>query len=202
MSDQKIAMLGGSFNPVHNGHLQLAEAFASKLNLHKVLMIPSKAPVHKNSSQTAPAQHRFNMCRLACEGGGILETLDIEITRDKESYTCYTLNDLKVIYKGCKIYLIVGADMFLTLDKWKNAGDIFKEAVICTVPREADGYEALLKHAGYLKELGACCEILPEPVSSVSSTLIRRMVKSGQDISGLVPPGVAEYITRCRLYTE
>ena len=134
----KIAMFGGSFDPIHNGHVSLAHAFVDTLCLEKVLIIPTHYPPHKQKKTTVTPQQRLDMCRLAFEGEELFEVSDIEIKREGKSYTYMTLEELSIIYPDDELYLITGADMFMTIDQWKEPEIIFRHAVICGVPRDDD----------------------------------------------------------------
>ena len=195
-------MFGGSFNPVHNGHIMLAQAFTEKLDLDKILIVPSYISPHKAGDSTVTPLQRLEMCRAAFSDIRKAEVSDIEIKRKGQSYTYLTLEELSVIYSGAELFLITGADMFMTIDKWKNPELIFRKAVICGVPRNEDNIEALEKQAEQLRSLGARTEILDAGIVTVSSTMIREMVRTGKDISRLVPEAVAAYIKKNRLYTD
>lgn len=196
----RIAMFGGSFNPVHNGHIQLAGAFVQKLKLDKVLMIPTYLPPHKMTDSQVSPEDRLMMCRLACENLDFVEVSDIEIKRQGASYTYLTLQELSEKYQNQELFLITGADMFLTIHQWKHPEIIFELACICGVPRNQDDISGLEKQAEYLKTLGAKTEILDAGVMTVSSTQIRNAVKKKEDISKLVPKKVEEYIFQKKLY--
>ena len=110
-----VAMYGGSFNPIHTGHIQLAQYFVSELGLEKLLLIPDNTPPHKSSSAMVSPRHRYNMCLLAAENLPKIEVSDIELKRQGKSYTVDTLIQLSKIYKNSQLFLIMGADMFLSL---------------------------------------------------------------------------------------
>lgn len=199
---KKLGMLGGTFNPIHLGHIGLAQAFISHLQLDRVLLMPAFVPPHKECLQLAPVQHRYNMCQIALQGHDKIEVSSLEIQREGKSYTADTLRSLTELYPKAQLYLITGADMFLTLQDWKEPETIFSLANICTAPRDGTGREALMRHAGFLKTLGARCEVLKEPIMQVSSSDIRHTVASGGDVAPLTGEGVAEYIRTNGLYKE
>ena len=157
---KKIAMFGGSFNPIHNAHINLATAFIKKLKLDKLLLIPTAEPPHKSDSEMVSAEHRLNMCRLASEDIKKIEVSDIEIKREGKSYTVDTLKQLREMYPESELYLITGADMFMTLDEWKNPEEIFSLAAICTVPRNDDDIKNLEEKEKKYREMGAQTVIL------------------------------------------
>ena len=196
----KIAMFGGSFNPIHNGHIMLANAFQKELALDKVLIIPAYIPPHKQRDYSVSPQQKLEMCRLAVKDMPFAEVSDIEIKRQGASYTYMTLQELKTIYPHDELYLITGADMFMTIHQWKNPNIIFSLARICGIPRNDDDISHLQKQAEYLHTLGAKTYILNANVMTVSSTQIRNNIAQGKSISGLVPPEIEHYILQNRLY--
>lgn len=199
----KIGIIGGTFNPIHNGHTLLALYCKEKLNLDKVIFIPTYTPPHKSDKDLASEVHRFNMCNIAVQNYPDFSVSDIEIKRKGKSYTYETLTSLKEIYPNDTLYFITGADMFLTLEKWKNPEIIFDKAVIAAVPRNLSDSEMLNSHyQNFLKPLGAKACILDEPVLSVSSTFIRENIENYDLIKSLIDRNVYEYIVKNNLYRE
>lgn len=197
----RTAMFGGSFNPIHNGHIQLAKAFIPRLGLDRVLIVPTFIPPHKQAKDMADGNQRLEMCRIAFEGVGGIEVSDIELRRGGASYTYLTLEELHALYPEDELFLITGADMFLTIETWRHPEMIFSLATVCGVPRNDDSIDELAEHEELLRSLGAKTEILDAGVMTVSSTQVRNAVKNGEDISSFVPAGVAEYIRTNRLYS-
>ena len=143
------------------------------------------------------------MCNIAVQSYDYFSVSDIEIKRKGKSYTYETLTSLKEIYSDDTLYFITGADMFLTLEKWKNPEIIFDKAVIAAVPRNSSDSEVLNNHyQNYLKPLGAKACILDEPVLSVSSTFIRENIENYDLIKSLIDRNVYEYIVKNNLYRE
>lgn len=198
----RLGMLGGTFNPVHLGHIGLAEAFISRLKLDSVMLMPAFIPPHKECLQLVSAQHRYNMCQIAADGHDKIEVSRLEIERGGQSFTSDTLRALKEMTGGAKLFLITGADMFLTLQDWRRPEEIFSLATICTAPRDEVDRAALLQHASFLTALGARCEVLERPIMQISSTFIRNAVNNGANISSMTGTGVAEYIRANSLYKE
>lgn len=198
---QNIAMFGGTFNPIHNGHIELALSFARSLKLDKVLLIPTHTPPHKQFQEEVTAQQRWEMCALAAEDHPELEASDLEISRPGASYTVDTLRELQKAYPQATLYLITGADMFLTVQQWRAAQQIFRLAVICGVPRDQKNIGALREHAGFLQtSYHARTQLLDMPLLPISSTEIRNRIQKGDSIQGLVPENVEQYIREHRLY--
>lgn len=199
---QKIAVFGGTFNPIHNGHLHLAENFYKILNADKFLFIPTYVPPHKVSIELAPACDRLEMCRIAAENTPF-EVSDIEIRRGGESYTSDTLKELKKKYgQDSALYLILGEDMFVTLEKWHEPETIYSLATLCAAPRSKTGYDNLMHHAIKLRRKGADVLIADIEYLPVSSTQIRLALKENENLSEYVPKGVADYISKKHLYSE
>lgn len=195
-----VAMYGGSFNPIHTGHIQLAQYFVSELGLEKLLLVPDNTPPHKSSSAMVSPRHRYNMCLLAAENLPKIEVSDIELKRQGKSYTVDTLIQLSEIYKNSQLFLIMGADMFLSLTTWKNFREIFKLAVVCAVPRDSDHARTLSKYGNTLEKYGCKYVIADEHMMNVSSTEIRENIKLSKSINGMVCPRVSQYIYDNSLY--
>lgn len=197
---KKIAMFGGSFNPPHIGHLELALAFIDSLSLDKLLLIPVFSPPHKSGSEMASAQHRLNMCKLLEKYNNKVEVNDIEVKRGGSSYTVDTLKALKAIYPDDELFLIIGADMYMSLQSWYQPEQICSLAKICTVSRNSDDTQELENHSRFLKRFGCESVILDKRVKTVSSTQLRNYLKSGRSLDNLVVPEVYEYIRCNKLY--
>lgn len=198
---RKIAIYGGTFNPIHNGHIHLARQFAQLLGLDKVILIPTRVPPHKQASNLAPAKDRLAMCSLAASDS-IFEVSDMEIRRDGLSYTVDTLLELKRQCPESELYLITGEDMFVTVLNWYHAETICSLATICAAPRSTAGLDPLLRYARILEQNGAKTIIKNIDYLPISSTMVRNTVKNGESISKLVPPAVADYIVKNNLYLE
>lgn len=199
----KTGIFGGTFNPVHKGHIMLAEYCMESVGLDRIIMIPTAVPPHKISKNLASENDRLNMCKLACRGKENFFVSDIEIKRQGKSYTYETLTQLKEIYPDDHLYTIMGADMFLTLDRWKNPKIIFEKSSIITIPRDEENKLELENfYNKVLKAMGASSIILPNPVMSVSSTFIRENLDNFNLISDMLDKGVYDYIIKNNLYRK
>lgn len=199
----KTGVFGGTFNPVHNGHIMLAEYCMDSVGLDRIIMIPTAVPPHKISNNLASENDRLNMCKLACRGKENFFVSDIEIKRQGKSYTYETLTQLKEIYPDDHLYTIMGADMFLTLNRWKNPEIIFEKSSIITIPRDEENKHELENfYNKVLKAMGASSVILPNPVMSVSSTFIRENLDNFNLISDMLDKGVYDYIIKNNLYRK
>ena len=178
----------------------LAQAFVKELFLDKVLIVPTYIPPHKQRDNSVLPQQKLEMCRLAVQNLPFAEVSDIEIRRQGASYTYLTLQELSKLYQNDELFLITGADMFMTIHEWKHPEVIFRLATICGVPRNDSDISQLKKQASYLHTLGAKAKVLNAGIMTVSSTEIRNNVRQGKSITGLVPPEVERYILEHSLY--
>lgn len=196
----KIGIYGGSFNPVHNGHLHLLQGFQEALGFDRILMVPTCQPPHKTGREMASAADRLSMCRAATQGmGEWLTVSDVEIQRTGRSYTIDTVRELQQALAG-DFALLMGEDMFLTLQCWREAAALMAAVEICVVPRSG-GSAAVADQAQKLKmAFGARVQVVPLAYMPVSSTQIRALVRSGAETAGLLPPQVAAYIEKRGLY--
>lgn len=199
---QRVALFGGTFDPIHNGHLALARGLAERLNLDRVIVMPTFVPPHKIKSEMAAAIHRVEMCRLACAPYQELTVSELEINRRGASFTVLTLEELHRALPEAELFLLVGADMFLTLGTWHRFADIAKLATLCTVPRDAVDTATLRTYATTLEGLGAHCLIEEIETPRISSTEIRKKARLGQLPAGLVPNEVAAYMEIHQVYAS
>ncbi|MBQ4313323.1 MAG: nicotinate-nucleotide adenylyltransferase [Clostridia bacterium] len=196
---QKIAMLGGTYDPIHNGHIALGRHFADLLGLDRVLIVPTRVPPHKEATAT-PQDMRLEMCRLAALEDERMEASDIELRRDGLSYSYLTVCSLREMYKDAELYLIIGADMFMSLETWYKY-DLLKELVtFCAVPRDDVSASELRDHAARLEAEGARTIISDGMKMDISSTEIRDALAKGESIEGKVPERVEWYILANGLY--
>lgn len=199
---EKIALFGGSFDPIHPGHIRLARRLADALELERVILMPTFVPPHKIRERMAPAADRLAMCRLAAAADSRLTVSDWEIRRGGASFTADTLAALQETYPDARLYLITGADMFCTLHTWYHFADIARMAVLCTVPRPGISRQALAAYAARLRREGAECYVDAGAEMGDSSTEIRRRIAAGESLTGLLDPAVEDYIRQHHLYRE
>ncbi|ANU54953.1 nicotinate (nicotinamide) nucleotide adenylyltransferase [Acutalibacter muris] len=196
----RTGVYGGTFNPIHRGHVHILREFIKRLDLRRVLLIPDGTPPHKRAEDLAPPEDRVEMCRLAVQELDIVEISQMELARPGKSFTSDTLTELHGLYPRDELYFLMGEDMFLTVDKWHDAPTIFRLAVLCASPRSPEGYKRLLEKEKELIGLGARCRVVDIPFLDASSTRVRELARAGRDISGLVPEEVAGYISGNRIY--
>ncbi len=199
----KLAMLGGTYDPIHYGHILLGQKFAESEQIDKVLIVPTHVPPHK-ADTAAAGEHRLAMCRLVAEyAGEKFEASDIELKRDGLSYSYLTVRSLLEQYPECdELYLIIGADMFMSLETWYKFKKLNKLVTFCTVPRNDVTFERLTRHAAEIGEMTHCGKYIigEEPLMDVSSTIIRAAVAEGRSIAEYVPDSIAKYIKDNGLY--
>ena len=196
----KIGVFGGTFNPIHNGHIKLLNLYYKELGLDKIIVIPTNIPPHKTAENVVNSADRINMVKLAFEDCPYVEVSDIELKMSGKSYTVNTITALKSIYPDDELYLIVGGDMFLCFDKWREYRKILSMCILCSAPREIGGYNALKDYQSKLDPEKKCTRLLDSEVLVLSSSEIREKIKSKIDLDNLLPKKVLEYINKKGLY--
>lgn len=196
----RIGIYGGAFNPVHKGHVKLAEEIKIKAELDKIIIMPSGVSPHKSSCGLIDSYHRLEMCRLAFNGD-CYEVSDIEIQRQGKSYTVNTVTELKKIYPDDELFLIMGSDMLLCFDRWYRYEDILSMVTICATTRQGDtSLDELKKYSrDVLKKETLIIDFEP---FECSSTKVRSALLSGEDISSFVGENIMDYIKDNSLYTD
>lgn len=191
----KTGIFGGAFNPVHNGHVRLAEEAVKQLKLKKLLIIPTFESPHK-ATKLAPFDDRAEMCRRAFGHIAGAEVSDIERRLGGTSFTINTIRELKRRFPGEQFFLLIGGDMLYSFDQWFKYEAILNEAKVCAVARGGDSYSDMLEFANEMGKI----RVLPTQAVDISSTEIREKIAAGEDVTGLVPDGAAEYIAEHGLY--
>lgn len=189
----RIGVYGGTFDPIHNGHLITAQAVKEIRGLDKIIFIPAFVSPHKVNIISSSNEHRFNMLKLAIKDIDYLECSDVEIKKHQISYTINTINELKNAYKN--IELIIGYDNILKFDTWKNPEEIIKLVKLVVLKRKSN-IEG--KNNPYFDK----AEFVDTPLIEISATAIRERVKNGKPIDFLVPDKVKQYIYKNNLYTK
>ncbi len=197
MSDnvKKTGIFGGAFNPVHNGHVRLAEEAVKQLKLRRLLIIPTYVSPHKHT-ELLPFEDRAEMCRRAFGHIPGAEVSDIEVRLGGTSYSINTVRALKEMYPDEQLFLLIGGDMLFSFDKWYKYESLLKETRVCAVARDDDSLVDMMEYAN---EIGRV-KVLPTQAVTMSSTQVRETVANGGDISEMVPAGVAEFIREKGLY--
>ena len=198
----RIGIYGGSFSPVHNGHVAAARAFMEQMWLDVLYVIPAGIPPHKQLAGGASGAQRLRMCELAFAGMDGVIVSDMELRREGKSYTSDTLRALWA--PEHRLFLLMGTDMLLTLDTWHEPEESFRLSYPVYMRRE--GADAELdrkivdKIAQYQEKYGKVVRRIVGDAIPVSSSMVRERVGRGEDISALVPRAVADYIADNKLY--
>lgn len=195
----KIGIFGGAFNPVHNGHLNIADAFYEDLKLDKLLLIPTANPPHKSGAGLLSGEDRINMLRLAIENKPY-EISTIEFERNDKSYTYNTLLELKKLYPEADLFLIIGADQIINFDKWYRYSDILDMVTLCASARENEEEKQIIIKSAQRLGIQDSFYMSSRAVLRVSSSEIRDKIKNGSDVSKLLPKKVFDYISEKGLY--
>ena len=223
-SPLKVGLLGGSFNPIHNGHLTIAHHVYERMQLSRILFIPTGDPPHKPDDSLAPATHRFEMVRLAIADTPEFDVSDIELRRTGKSYSIDSVQALQHLHDpSTELFFIIGLDAFLDFPTWRSPKELLQICHFVVVPRPGQSFRALAGMSllpaldpdgltgldtGVPNRLdiaipsapGVTCLALPP--CPTSSSEIRRRVRNGLPPANMLPPPVESYILRHSLYQE
>lgn len=191
---KRLGVFGGTFDPVHNAHLELAQAALEQQHLDCVLFVPAGLPVRKLATTEASAEHRLRMLELACKEVPGFCVSSLEVDRPHISYTVDTLHLLQEQFgKECALFLILGEDTVTDISTWKDSHDIAQLAQVLYAKRPGGG-DVLMLPRGF-----RCCE-LQMPAQNLSSSSVRAVLRKGEDASACVPASVIAYIKKHGLY--
>ncbi len=190
VSSRRIGVLGGTFDPVHVGHLVVASEVCHALELDRVLLVPALRQPFKDTEGHATPEQRLEMCRLAVAADDRLDVSDVDIVRGDTTYTVDTLTDLAAVYPDAELFFIAGADAIARLSEWRDPERLLSLARFVAVGRP--GHEAPASSAPQV--------VVDAPQMGVSSTEVRHRRKTGAPVRYLVPDTVAEYIVQHSLY--
>lgn len=195
--------MGGTFDPVHNGHLVLAENARIKFNLDKILFIPTGKPPHKDNNYITSNIHRYNMTLLAINSNPYYFLSSIEIQREGITYTIDTIKYLKTKSNSTDFYFILGSDSLYQIHKWKDYEELLSLCNFIVAKRKGLDDRKLENRIKELSQLyNSNIHILESPLIEISSTEIRERVKNRLSIKYLVPKAVELYINKNNLYKE
>ena len=197
----RVGIYGGTFSPVHNGHVAAAKAFMEQMWLDILYVIPTGVTPHKTMKGDATAKDRLEMCRLAFAGMEGVIVSDLEMKREGKSYTVDTLREL--YDPAGRLFFLMGTDMLLTLDRWREPEEIFRLCYPVYIRRETDAAlddRIVEKITAYHQRFGKMVPRIVAPAIELSSSLVRDTVADGRSIDGMVPPAVARYIEENHLY--
>jgi len=191
-----VGLFGGTFDPVHNGHIQAANSAHRILQLDKVIMIPAGDPYLKRTKLVASPKERYHMVSLAIQKIPFLEVSDIEIFRSGPSYTLDTVRELK--RNGHEVIVLLGADSIIEMDKWEDPDSLHFECEVVGLTRP--GFQIDKSKPYQSRQRKYSLRTIEVNSPAISSTKVRNLVQNGQDVTGLVPQGVNEYIQKEKLY--
>jgi nicotinate-nucleotide adenylyltransferase len=197
---QRIGIMGGTFNPIHIGHLIAAQEVLNKMKMDKVIFIPTGNPPHKSKREVIAAADRYDMVKLAIKNNDGFEVSDMEIKRAGHTYTYDTLLELHNIYYETQFYFIIGFDTLKEMDSWKKVNEVCSMTKFIVVNRGNTSKE--LKEEISIKETTYECKLslVDIPDIKISSTGIRDRIKNNETIKYLVPSEVEGYINQKGLY--
>ena len=198
-----VGVFGGTFNPIHNGHLHLCQTLMQKAGLKKVLLMPVNTPPHKIAHGLLDNDTRLQMCRLAVHDQALIQVSDLECRRQGKSYTVDTIDALQALYPNDRLVLIMGSDMYLTLPEWKDYQRLVKSCKIIAAAREEHLGQSLQKMQAHILSIGGDTQVYPMDVLPISSTQIRRMLEEKDPkAANYLPKAVYAYILQHKLYQK
>ncbi len=202
-----IGIMGGTFNPIHLGHIRLAQAAYEQYHLDKVLFMPSGDPPHKRQEEVVTAEHRMNMVKLAIKGISYFQPSSMEIDRKGYSYTCETLRELHKKNTQDELYFIIGADSLFHIESWYQPDKIFSQCILLVANRDDIPIDDFQKQADYLKQkYQADIRLIHTPMMHISSTDIRKALDDNELTEDdhvnpqLLDSNVIQYIMEHHLY--
>lgn len=199
----KVGILGGTFNPIHNGHLALAETALLQQQLDEIWFMPSGLPVHKTTDEFLTARERLLMVQLALEELPYFKASSFEIDRPGFTYTADTMKNLAQQYPDTEFYFIIGGDSFMKFHNWVKPDVISAHAFLLVAARNGYSREVLLQQIGYLnRQFGTKAKLLDLPNLSISSQQIRLLCteQNYEKLTELVPKKVLQYMMEHNLW--
>ncbi len=193
MRSTRLGVMGGTFDPIHHGHLVAASEVAAEFDLDEVVFVPTGQPWQKSDQQVTPAEHRYLMTVVATASNPRFTVSRVDIDRPGPTYTIDTLRDLRALRAGAELFFITGADALGQILTWKDSGELFSLAHFVGVTRPGH----VLDDAGLPEGKVSLMEV---PAMAISSTDCRQRVVRGEPVWYLVPDGVVQYIAKHRLY--
>lgn len=198
---RRVGIMGGTFNPIHNGHLSLAHSALEHFQLNEILFMPSGISWMKKGTDVLDSSLRLQMTELAIEDTPQFSLSTIETDRDGDTYTYETILLLKEQNPDTKYYFIMGADSLFSLEKWKNPDLILKNCTLLVSVRDDYNMDALKKQIFYLQNrYKAEIKLLSMEPIDISSSEIRNRIKKGESVHNLIPVKVAQFISQNNLY--
>ncbi len=195
----RIGIFGGSFDPIHLAHINMAQYALKGANLDKIIFVPNGNPPHKDGL-SATADQRLEMLSLAILDNPYFEVSDYEIKKCGLSYTVDTMRYFRGIYPNCELFFIVGADSLDYIHKWNRADELKEENTFIAINRNFSNNYSFLENVDKCRSLGYRITVVDMPFMDISSTMVREKVKNGESILDLTPERVAGYILTHKIY--
>lgn len=200
---KKVGIMGGTFNPIHLGHLIIAEEAFEAYNLDEVLFVPSGISYMKDPLEVLDAKKRVHMTGLAIEDNPHFALSTIEIDRDGNSYSYETLETLRKQNPNTEYYFLVGADTLFALETWKHPEILLPSCTILVAVRNGVPMEKMQEQASYLeKKFGGSIKLLTTPNIEISSTDIRKRLAENRNVKYFLPDSVLDFINKYDLYKQ
>ncbi|HBG26328.1 MAG: nicotinate (nicotinamide) nucleotide adenylyltransferase [Planctomycetes bacterium GWF2_41_51] len=202
--NEKIILFGGTFDPIHKGHIEVAQSALEKIGAGKIILIPARRSPHKNKQPVAADIDRIAMLQLAVNSNKAFQISNIELNRAEPSYTIDTIHQLREKFgDDCDFYWLIGADMLKDLPLWHKINDLLDECNICVMNRggyEKPDFNSLRRKLSPEKTEKLRQNMIETPLIEINSTEIRQRLFNEQDVSQFLHPDVLDYIKRRKLY--
>ncbi len=204
MHDRSVGIMGGTFDPIHYGHLVIAEGARARYNMDEIIFVPSGTPPHKVNRDITDAEHRYQMTRLAIQGNPHFCVSRLEIDRPGLSYAVDTIRALRDLYSAnTELYFITGADAIMEILSWKDVGTLISMCQLVAATRPGyslTGLEDIVRRIRTQHRKDFVVHTMEVPALMISSTDIRRRVETNMPIKYLLPDAVEQYIYDHALY--
>jgi nicotinate-nucleotide adenylyltransferase len=201
---ERIVLFGGTFDPVHTGHIAVAQASIQKIGASKVILIPTRRSPHKEEKPIATDNDRIAMLKLAIAGKNFFQVSPVELNRAEPSYTIDTIRHFKRQFgSDCRLYWLIGADMLKDLPKWHRINELMKECTICVMNRggfDKPNFDRLADKLSVKTVEELRQNQIETPFIEISSTDIRQKISQNKDVSKFLHPDVLDYIKSHRIY--
>jgi len=197
----KKAIFGGTFDPIHIGHIHIAYEALYNLHLDKIIFMPAGNPPHKNNKKITDAQIRYDLVKKGIESEARFEISDYEINKKENSYTYETVELFSELQRNIEWYFLIGLDSLMELDNWKNVDRILNSCRLVVYNRSGFTEEKVVKQKSYIEQkFNTNIIYINMPIIDISSTSIRNNIKIGRNMDYLLPRGVEEIIKGFNLY--
>ena len=201
--NKKVGIMGGTFDPIHYGHLILAQNALDTFSLDEILFVPSGTPWLKESTKVLSKNKRVSMTGMAIEDNPDFALSTIEIDREGNSYSYETVEELKRLQPNTDFYFIMGADSLLEIERWKHPDRLMAECTLLVAVRDDCDREGLEKQIIYLTDkYQADIKILPANRIDISSTKIRQLIREGKSVRYMLPDQIIRFIQKNHLYRQ